>query len=216
MVPRSGATMRTASPFFVAQPLLDQGRVVECRGQQEFFGRLALLVIELLDCGADQFFVARLIGLRPKEVLAPDQQPAAHEEQLQVGGGSLAGEADHVLVDGGDLGDALFLQGPLDAEQPVPQPCGLLEGLPFRRPFHFRPQTVEQFAIAPLQELADLSHDGMVLLPRLVADAGRHAAFDLELDAGAVGLAVDVDLAGGQRKHLPDHLQGFTQGTAGV
>ena len=51
----------------------------------------------------------------------------------------------------------------------------------------------------------------MIVVPRLVADARRHASLDLEFDAGALGLAVDVDFAGGQWKDLPDDLQRIAQ-----
>ncbi len=196
---------------FLAQPLFDQRGLVESRGHQQFLGRLPFLVVELLDGRAHEFLVARVGGLGPEEILSSDQQASAHEQELEIRRGALTGESDYILVGCADLGDALFFQRTFDAEESIPQPGRLLERFPFRRPLHVFTQAVQQFPVPPFEKLANLFDDLMVFVPRLVTGAGSHAAFDLELDAGPVGPAVDIDFAGGQRKRFADHLQCFAE-----
>ena len=59
--------------------------------------------------------------------------------------------------------------------------------------------------------MTDLFDDLMILIPGLVSCAGRHAPFDLELDAGALCFSCDVDRAGREREDMFDHFQGFPE-----
>src|SRR4051794_11379359 len=110
------ATLRSHEPHgfasFVREPLFDERRIVECSRHQNFFWWLPFFVIELLDRGADQLFVAGVAWLSPEKIFAADQQSAAHKQQLKVCRGSLPRQADHILIGGADLSDALFFQGP--------------------------------------------------------------------------------------------------------
>ena len=124
----------------------------------------------------------------------------------------LPGETDHVLLGGGGLGHPLFLEGALDLEDPVAEPSCFLELFPIGRGLHLSAQAFKELAVPSFQELPHLLDDLMVLVARLVADAGGHAAFELELDAGPFSRAVNLDLASGQREHLANHLERFPQG----
>ena len=145
--------------------------------------------------------------MRPKEVFASDQEPAAHEEDLEIDRRALSRQADHVLVGRRRLGDALLLKCAFDVEEPIAQAHRLLEFLTLCRRFHLGAQVVQQFMVAPFEKLAHLFDDVAVVLFRLIAGAGRHAPFDLEFDTGSLCLAVDLDRAGGQGEGFLDDFQ---------
>ena len=124
----------------------------------------------------------------------------------------MAGDADHVLIDGRRLRDPLSFERAFNLENPIPQPGRFLEVFTLRGGFHLRAQVVQELPVVPFQKLAHLPNDAVVILLRLIACAGRHAAFDFEFDARPFGRAVDVDRAGGQWKHLFDDFQRFPEG----
>ena len=110
------------------------------------------------------------------------------------------------MVGGGGLGHTLLFERPLDLEDPVTEPRGFLKLLALGGGRHLCPQLIQQFSVPSLQELPHLLDDLVVLVARLVPDAGSHAALELIFDAGSLGLAVYLDLAGGQREDLANHF----------
>ena len=95
---------------FVRQPARQKIRIGDVDRNEQLAGWLPLLVIELFDGRPDQFFVGRIGGFKPEEVLAADQQAAAHEQQLQIDGGPVACDADDILTRQPD-GNGLVLDG---------------------------------------------------------------------------------------------------------
>ncbi len=75
----------------IGQPLLNQCGIFEVDRDQNFSRRLAILVVELFDRGADKLLVRCISRLGPEEILSSDQQAAAHKQDLKVYGRTLSG-----------------------------------------------------------------------------------------------------------------------------
>src|SRR5688500_6630145 len=105
----------------------------------------------------------------------------------------MAGNANHILIDGRRLRDALPFERAFDLKDTIPESGGFLKLLPGRGGVHLAAQFVYEFLVVPFQELTHLPDNAMVVRLRLLTGAGRHAAFDLKLDAGPLSRAVDVD-----------------------
>src|SRR4029077_15164478 len=88
------------------EPLFDDRDVVELGGNEQLFGRLTVFVVELLNGWWNEFLVAGISSMRPKEVFASDQEPAAPEEDLEIDPRALPCKADHVLIGRRRLGNA--------------------------------------------------------------------------------------------------------------
>ena len=152
-----------------------------------------------------------LFRIGPEKVLAPDQQAAAHKQQLQIRRRSHPGQADDILVHGSDLRHALFFQRLRNAGHPIPQPGRFFEGFAIGRPLPCPSATRPSNSLSrPSRKQRTCSHDAVIVCLRLVTGTGRHAAFDFKFQTGALGRPVDVDLARRQREHFLDDLQGFS------
>ena len=99
----------------------DHRGVIEVGGDQQFFWRLPVLVIELFNGRSNELFIGGIGRMGPEEVLASDQQASPHKEHLQIDGRAMSREADHVLIGRSRLRDALLLERAFDIEEPIPQ-----------------------------------------------------------------------------------------------
>ena len=162
----------------------------------------------MLNGRPNQFIIGRLFRISPKEVFAGNQQTAAHEQELQVRGRPHPGQADDVLIHRPDLRHALFFQGLGNVHHAIPQSCRFFKGLTGGGGLHVLAQSIQQFLVPSLKKASNLFDDAMIVVLRLVAGTGSHAAFDFKFQTGPVGGAINVDRTRGQREHFFDDFQG--------
>ena len=167
-----------------------RGRVVLADELLGDLGRLALgLVLEV-------------------EALALGEDPVADLEDLGVGVGPLDRDADQVGGADRAAGDALALEQRADRLQPVAVQRRALEFLGAGGLLHLRPLLGLDLAVAAGEEVDDRVDVAPVLLVADVADAGRPAALDVVVEAGAAGAAAGLGpLAGAELEQLAEQVE---------
>ena len=150
-------------------------------------------------------------------MLAPDQLAAAHEEHLHPRLVAAAGHRDDVVVLAGQRDHLLALGYALDCAQLVAE-----AGCPLELPrlggvLHLAAQVPNHGLRAALHEQHHLVYDLAILLAAGRADAGRNAAIDVVLQAGAGVVAAYLPGAGAIGEQLLEQGHRLSHGAcAGV
>ena len=142
------------------------------------------------------------------EALPLGEDAVAHLEDLGVGVGPLGGDADQVGGADRAAGDPLALEQRLDRLEAVAVQRRALE-LPRRGGLlHLRLLVGLDLAVAAGEEIDDRVDVAPVLLLADVADAGRPAALDEVVEAGAAGAAPGLGpLAGAELEELAEQVE---------
>src|SRR5579883_857889 len=168
------------------QPCLDNSLIFRFHLDDDFRRDVRRRFIELLQERTHHLRRAAVARALQDEVFAPDQLAGAEEEYLGAGLVVAARQRDHVLVVlplGRD--DALLLQNALHRLDAVADAGRLLEVEIFRRLLHLLLQLLQHLVVLAFQKEDHLLDDGIILLPRGIADTGSDAAMNIILRAGA-------------------------------
>ena len=146
------------------------------------------------------------------EGLALGEDAVADLEDLGVGVGTLGGDADQVGGPDRAAGDALALEQRADRFEAVAVERGALEFLGRRGLGHFLFLLLFDLAVAAGEEVDDRVDVAPVLLLGDVADAGRPAALDVVVEAGAAGAAARLGaVAGAGLEQFAEQVEGLAQ-----
>ena len=150
----------------LAQPLLDDQRLLDMIGQQDVRRHLGGAVVELGQERGQQMLVVLVLGVLERERLRADQLAAADVEDLHHRRAILAREGDHILVGVDGAQHLLALADLLDVADLVAQVGRALELHILGGPLHLAAQVAHDLVGLALQEAADRLDRRAVLLAR--------------------------------------------------
>jgi len=132
----------------------------------------------------------------------------AHRHHHHAATGGMRRGDDHVELLGA-AGDGAMLPHPVQRGDLVAQACRQLELQLACRLLHLHAQLMRQLVAPPFQQARRLCYVVGVILPGNQLHAGRRAALDLVLQAGAAAVGEERIVAGPQQEQLLQGLQGF-------
>ena len=206
--PRSGARTSTCEPRRDGEERLERRGVPHAARHQDLRrdrrGGAVVLEAEplehLVELGAR--------GVLEVERVAIDHPPFAQREHLHRG--ALGRDRDPEHVDRPDrlALDRLALRQAVDRAEAVAVARRVLEPLLARRQAHLLLEPPPDRAVVPRQELDHLVDQLAVVLLRDVADAGREAALDVEVEARDPAVAAGLrPLARAVAEHAVQHVE---------
>ncbi|MNJ11025.1 hypothetical protein D3C77_51920 [compost metagenome] len=151
-----------------------------------------------------------------EEILATQDPPAAHADQVHAGTAGVDERSDHINV-AATAFHALLVLDPAQQGDLVAQLSGLLKLQGHRRLLHLGIELVGQLVTAAFEEHHRVTHIDGIFLRLDQADTRRLAALDLVLQARPGAVAVVAVFALADEKGFLQQAQAFTNGaSAGV
>ncbi len=186
-------------------------RVFDVEGQQHLVGRRRAEVVVEADERREELGVGELLA-RERERAARRQLAAADRHDDELERDALAVKADDVLVAEVRRHDPLLLERHLERAHLVADVGRHLEVGARRGVLHAHAQAVHELVALAVEEEADVAHLLGVGFARDRQHAGRGAALDLVLQAGAAAVVQDVVGARAQLEVAVDDAQRLPAG----